>query len=54
MNSHIWIGLTDDGHHNYYSEYTDGTPVTFTNWDFREPNSQARYFHDNSLRIENI
>ena len=41
VNKYVWIGLTDKGHHNYYDQYIDGTPVTFTNWDFKEPNSQA-------------
>ena len=35
----VYIGLTDAEHHSYYDEYIDGTPVTFTNWNFKEPNS---------------
>ena len=39
INNDIWIGLTDAGHANYYDKYIDGTPVTFTNWNFKEPNA---------------
>ena len=35
----MWIGLTDAGHLGYFDSYLDGTPVTFTNWNFKEPNS---------------
>jgi hypothetical protein len=36
----IWIGLNDDGHPKYYDKWANtNEAVTYTNWDYGEPNS---------------
>ncbi|CBY39582.1 unnamed protein product, partial [Oikopleura dioica] len=41
--NHVWLGLTDGNHPNYYKNWVDGSPVTYTNWDRNRPK-----IHDNS------
>ena len=42
--NHIWIGLTDKDHPNYYEKWSDPdeTPVTYLNWERNKPSMQAR------------
>ena len=37
--NHLWIGLKDEGHPNYYEKWSDAdeTPVTFVRWDRNRP-----------------
>ena len=35
--NHVWIGLSDSGHQNYYEKWSDGSPTTFTRWDRNRP-----------------
>lgn len=36
MNSMFWIGLNDKERVGFY-QWVDGSPVTFTNWDYNQP-----------------
>merc|ERR1711892_644830 len=42
--NHIWIGLTDQGHPNYYEKWSnpDATPVTYLNWERNKPSMKTR------------
>ncbi|XP_071838886.1 uncharacterized protein [Apostichopus japonicus] len=37
----VWIGLNDISHQNFF-EWSDGSKVTYTNWNSGEPNNFAR------------
>lgn len=44
-NSQFWIGLTDAGTQMQF-RWTDGSPVTYTNWAHGEPNNWANRAED--------
>ena len=39
--NHLWIGLNDFGHKNWWKDWVDGTPVTFTRWDRNQPKQRS-------------
>lgn len=41
--NHLWIGLTDNGHPNYYEKWSDPdqTPVSFLRWDRNQPRDKG-------------
>ena len=41
--NHLWIGLKDEGHPNYYEKWSDpdNSPVTFTRWDRNKPSNKG-------------
>ena len=38
--NHVWIGLSDTGHQNYYEKWSDGSATTFTRWDRNRPKNR--------------
>ena len=42
--NHLWIGLTDEGHPNYYEKWSnpDQTPVSYLNWERNKPSMKQR------------